>query len=198
MIQTRMTSQRFRDLALIAILLVFVSTVNFSGTTTAQVSGTAEITIKNFGKVNETYYRGAQPKRQEMQQLKRLGIKTVIDLREDKEPHASEWAGGEGLQYFNIQMKPSRAATEEQTAYFMSLVNNPANWPVYVHCKGGRHRTGALTGAYRIAHDGWTADQAFEEMKKYDFNQGFFGGPSAQKKFVFSFYQRHVVNHHQK
>ncbi len=198
MIQTRITSQRFRDLALMAILLVLVSTLSLPGATTAQVSGTAEISIKNFGKVNETYYRGSQPKRQEMQQLKRLGIKTVIDLREDKVAHASEWASGEGMQYFNIEMKPSRAATEEQTAYFMSLVNNPANWPVYVHCKGGRHRTGALTAAYRITHDGWTADQAFEEMKKYDFNDGLFGGPSAQKKFVFSFYQRYVVNHHQK
>jgi protein tyrosine/serine phosphatase len=198
MIQTSMTSQRFRVLALMAILLTLVSAVSFSGTTTAQVSGTAEITIKNFGKINEAYYRGAQPRRQEMQQLKRLGIKTVIDLREDKEAQESEWASGEGLQYFNIDMKPSRAATEEQTAYFMSLVNNPSNWPVYVHCKGGRHRTGALTAAYRITHDGWTADQAFEEMKKYDFDHGFFGGPSAQKKFVFSFYQRYVVNHHQK
>jgi tyrosine-protein phosphatase SIW14 len=198
MIQKSIRSQRLRDLALLLLLLVLVSAGSFSATTPAQVSGTAAITIKNFGRVNETYYRGSQPKRQDMQQLKRLGIKTVIDLREDKEVQASEWASGEGLQYFNIEMKPSRAATEEQTAYFMSLVNNPANWPVYVHCKGGRHRTGALTAAYRIAHDGWTADQAFEEMKKYDFDHGFFGGPSAQKKFVFWYYQRYVVNHHQK
>ena len=97
-----------------------------------------------------------------------------------------------GLQYFNIAMKPSKAATGEQTDYFLSLVKDPANWPVYVHCKGGRHRTGALTAVYRITHDGWTAEQAFEEMEKYDFNDGFFGGPSAQKKFVFNFYERHV------
>jgi uncharacterized protein (TIGR01244 family) len=146
--------------------------------------------IENFGQVNENYYRGAQPFAEDFAQLKKLGIKTVIDLRQDSESEAPEWARSAGMQYFNIPLKASRPATPEQTNYFLKLVNDPNNWPVYVHCKGGRHRTGALTAIYRITHDGWTADQAYEEMKKYDFNQGFFGGPPAQKKFVYSFYQR--------
>lgn len=147
-------------------------------------------TIKNFGKVDDNYFRGSQPSETQIGQLKQLGIKTVIDLRKDKVEGAADWASRAGMQYFNIPLKPSRAATEDQTAYFMSLVNDPANWPVYVHCKGGRHRTGALTAVYRITHDGWTAAEAFKEMEAYDFNDGFFGGPSAQKKFVFNFYER--------
>jgi hypothetical protein len=48
-----------------------------------------------------------------------------------------------------------------------------------------------MTAVYRITHDGWTAEQVFEEMKKYDFEDGFFGGgPAAQKKFVFDFYEQ--------
>jgi protein tyrosine/serine phosphatase len=62
-----------------------------------------------------------------------------------------------------------------------------------VHCKGGRHRTGALTAIYRITHDGWTADQAYKEMKEYEFEHGFFGGPSAQKHYVYSFYERRAA-----
>jgi protein tyrosine/serine phosphatase len=58
-----------------------------------------------------------------------------------------------------------RPATEEQTASFLKLVNDAANWPVYVHCKGGRHRTGELTAIYRITNEGWTADQTYQEMK---------------------------------
>src|SRR5688500_6110389 len=151
---------------------------------------TAPGIIKNFGRVNDNYYRCAQPNAQGFVHLKSLGIKTVIDLRKDSESEASEWARASGLQYFNIPLKASRAATEEQTSYFLKLVNDRNNWPVYVHCKGGRHRTGALTAIYRITNDGWTADQAFDEMKRYDFNHGFFGGPSAQKKFVYSYYLR--------
>jgi protein tyrosine/serine phosphatase len=147
--------------------------------------------IKNFGKVNENYYRGSQPTAEQFAQLKGLGVKTVIDLRKDQVSEEPEWVRANGMQYFHIPMKASRPATEEQTDYFLKLVNDPANWPVYVHCKGGRHRTGALTAIYRITHDGWTADQAYEEMKQYDFNSGFFGGPAAQKKYVYSFYERH-------
>lgn len=154
--------------------------------------------VENFGKVNDNYYRGAQPDATGFAQLKRLGIKTVIDLRLDSRAEEPDQVRALGMQYFNIPLKASRAATPDQTAYFLKLVNDPANSPVYVHCKGGRHRTGALTGVYRIAHDGWTADQAYDEMKKYDFNNGFFGGPSAQKSFVYSFYEQHTAANRQK
>lgn len=172
----------------------FVIILGFLTLTSAAVlprgSAFPNVTIKNFGKVNDHYYRGSQPNAGEFAQLKGLGIKTVIDLRKDNEPGAAEWARNTGLQYFLIPLKPSSPATEEQTKYFLSLVNDSANFPVYVHCKGGRHRTGALTAVYRITHDGWTADQAYIEMKQYDFNHGFFGGPRAQKTFVYSFYDR--------
>ena len=148
---------------------------------------------KNFGRINENYFRGSQPTVDEYARLKQLGIKTVVDLRIDSEPGEPERVLGLGMQYFNIPLKASKPASEEQTAYFLKLVNDPQNWPVYVHCKGGRHRTGALTAVYRITHDNWTADQAWEEMKSYDFDQGLFGGPKAQKKFVYSFYQRRAA-----
>jgi protein tyrosine/serine phosphatase len=148
--------------------------------------------IKNFGKVNENYYRGSQPTDKEFADLKALGIKTVIDLRKDSEAQEPERVRSLAMQYFNIPLKASQPATEEQTDYFLKLVNDPRNWPVYVHCKGGRHRTGALTAVYRITHDGWTADRAYEEMKQYEFEQGFFGGPAAQKKYIYSFYERHA------
>lgn len=147
--------------------------------------------IKNFGKVNDNYFRGSQPTKPQVAALKAMGVKTIIDLRKDYVPEARQWATEQGLNYFNLPLLPGRRATKEQTEYFLRLVNDPANAPVYVHCKGGRHRTGAMTAVYRITHDGWTAEQAFEEMLKYDFNDGFFGGgPSAQKKFVFEFYEQ--------
>ena len=155
----------------------------------AHVPSYPGISIENFGKVNDHYYRGSQPEREQFAELKRLGIKTVIDLRKDNKAAAEGWARDSGLKYFQIPLKASTPASEEQISYFLSLVNDPANWPVYVHCKGGRHRTGALTAVYRITHDGWTADQAYNEMKEYDFNNGLFGGPGAQKKFVYSFYE---------
>jgi len=171
----------------------FVLLLALTGVITSAQKAVTRPPIKNFGKVNDNYFRGSQPTQAQMAQLKAMGVKTIVDLRKDYVPAAREWAKELGLNYFNIPLLPGRAATKEQTDYFLSLVNDPANGPVYVHCKGGRHRTGALTGVYRISHDGWTAEQAFEEMKKYDFDDGwgFMGGPSSQKKFVFRFYEEY-------
>ena len=148
----------------------------------------APISIKNFGKVNDKYYRGSQPDANQFEGLKRLGIKTVIDLRKDRVEEASKWAGAAGLEYINIPLTTKRAATEQQTAEFLKLVNDPAKLPVYVHCKGGRHRAGQMTAIYRITNDGWTAEQAYQEMKKYDFEDSWFY-PRPLKKYVFSYYE---------
>lgn len=155
----------------------------------AQSTAPPAISIKNFGKVNENYYRGSQPDAAEFQDLKRLGVKTVIDLRKDRVEEAPEWARAAGLQYVNIPLTTKRPATETQTAEFLQLVNDPANWPVFVHCKGGRHRTGEMTAIYRITHDGWTGDQAYAEMKKFDFEDSLFY-PRSLKKYVFSYYEQ--------
>lgn len=185
----------YRSFSLIALALALAGATAVG---TGQVKTRPSGPVENFGKVNDNYYRGAQPDAASFNELKRLGVKTVIDLRKDSRVEAPEQVKSLGMQYFNIPMKASKAATAEQTEFFLKLVNDPANWPVYVHCKGGRHRTGALTAVYRITHDGWNADQAWAEMKKYDFDDGFFGGPAAQKKFVFSFYQQHTTTPPQK
>lgn len=148
--------------------------------------------IKNFGKVNDNYFRGAQPGPEGFAELKRLGVKTVIDLRKDSKREAPEWARAAGVRYINLPLVASRPATEAETEQFLRLVNDPENWPVFVHCKGGRHRTGALTAVYRITHDNWTADRAFQEMLDYDFDNGSFlgggDGRARQKKYVYDFY----------
>ena len=63
--------------------------------------------------------------------------------------------------------------SKDKVAQFLEIVNDPANQPVYVHCQGGRHRTGVMTAVYRMTNDRWTADQAFAEMKKYRYGADF-------------------------
>lgn len=147
--------------------------------------------IKNFGKVNDNYFRGSQPNRAHLAALKAMGVKTIIDLRRDFVAAERQWARELGLEYFNLPLKPYQPATKEQTEYFLRLVNDPKNGPVYVHCRGGQHRTGAMTAVYRITHDDWTAEQAYDEMKKYDFNHDRLGGPPKQKEFVFKFFEQY-------
>ena len=143
----------------------------------------AAITIENFGQVSDTYYRGSQPMGDDYAALKALGVKTIIDLTEEDDKGGA--ARRAGLQFVQIPMSSTTAPSEAQVEQFLSIVNDPAQQPVYVHCKGGRHRTGTLTAVYRMANEGWTADRAYEEMLKYDFDYGF--GHGGQKKFVFAY-----------
>jgi protein tyrosine/serine phosphatase len=172
------------------LLLALIATALPVGQSSAQsVRQSSPIAIEIFVMYNHNFSRGSQPAAEHLKDLKRLGVKTIIDLRKDQKDEAPGWASAAELQYVNIPLTTKRPATEEQTAQFLKLINDPANWPVYVHCKGGRHRTGEMTAIYRITHDGWTGDQAYEEMKKYDFKDSIFY-PRALKKYVFSYYER--------
>lgn len=161
-------------------------------TAQAQSQRDLAVDIENFGRINERFYRGAQPDRNGFAQLKSLGVKTVIDLREDREPEAAGWVRGLGMQYFNIPLLSTRPATDEQSAYFLKLANDPNNWPVYVHCAGGRHRTGEMTALYRITNDGWTADRAYQEMKQFKWYS--WGGRGPLKDYVYDYYNRYATS----
>ena len=156
-----------------------------SSNTTATASKTPTIGIDNFGRISETYFRGAQPDGQDYSDLAALGVKMVIDLQADGlaiERHLVESAG---MKFFRIPMTTRKAPTSDDLSQFLQLVNDPANQPVYVHCAGGRHRTGVMTAVYRMTHDGWNSDRAFKEMKQYDFGADFLHPEF--KRFVYGY-----------
>jgi protein tyrosine/serine phosphatase len=131
--------------------------------------GNAAVTIDNFGQVNDHIYRGGQPKGEHFKQLAVMGVKTVLDLRGDAEPGSKTDAEQAGLRYINLPLTPKRYPQADAATRFLEIVNDQANWPVFVHCAGGRHRTGAMIAVYRMTMDNWTVDQAYNEMKQYDF-----------------------------
>ena len=151
-----------------------------------------KVTIKNFGQMDERFYRGAQPKEDEYAELAALGIKTVIDLREDVEPYSKTQAEAAGLRYVNIPMIAKKYPESAQVDQFIKLVDDPTTGKFYVHCAGGRHRTGAMGAVYRFNHYNWNFDQVYAEMKKYDFYTRW--GHGDFKKFV----QDYAASHQNK
>src|SRR5262245_26727927 len=134
----------------------------------------SKVQIDIFGQINNNYYRGAQPEGRDYADLASLGVKMLINLTsDDAEANEKAMAERAGMKYVQIPMTTHTAPTAEQLTHFLALVNDPANQPIYVHCVGGRHRTGVMTAAYRMTQDGWTSDRAFAEMKKYKFGADF-------------------------
>jgi len=136
-------------------------------------STSSNIQIDNFGRVTANYYRGAQPEGRDYADLAAFGIKTVIDLTQDGDARESATVQRLGMKFFRIPMTTHETPSPAKLAQFLRLVDDPANRPVYVHCQGGRHRTGVMTAVYRMTDEGWTADQAFAEMKQYKFGPDF-------------------------
>lgn len=153
------------------------------------------VDIENFGKVNDHLYRGSQPKSGNYQQLAALGIKTIVDLREDADRGAQADAARAGLRYINLPMKEKSYPQASTAARFLEIANDQANWPVFVHCAGGRHRTGVMTAVYRMSVDGWNIDQAYKEMKQFDFYTSW--GHGCYKDYVYDYY-RDLQGHAQK
>src|SRR5712692_8348078 len=137
------------------------------------VNRRSNIQIDNFGRVNANYYRGAQPEGHDYADLAAFGIKTVIDLTRDGDAQEPAIVQRLGMKFYRIPMTTHETPSSAKLAQFLKLVEDPVNQPVYVHCQGGRHRTGVMTAVYRMTDEGWTADQAFAEMKQYKFGPDF-------------------------
>ena len=143
---------------------------------------TSNITIKNFGQMDERFFRGAQPKENEYKELAALGIKTIIDLRDDPKDYEKASAEAVGMRYVNIGMSDKEYPAAAKIEEFLKLVDDPLTGKFYVHCAGGRHRTGVMGAVYRFNHYGWDYDKTYAEMKKFDFYSRW--GHGDLKKFV--------------
>src|SRR4026208_1941591 len=132
-------------------------------------SALSRISIGNFGRINDHYFRGSQPKGADYRARAALGVKTVIDLQKDGPSNEAGLVGAAGMKFVRIGMTTSQAPTDAQIAQFFEIVTSRANQPVCVHCAGGRHRTGTMTALYRMTFDGWNPAQAYSEMKQYRF-----------------------------
>lgn len=141
----------------------------------AQAPAGPDIKIYNFAKVNDAYYRGGQPLERDFADLQALGVKTIINLTNEDDGRQEERALAElhGMRYVHIPMTTRTPPTDEQIAFFMAIVDSGDGQPVYVHCVGGRHRTGVMTAVYRMTKDGLTGDEAFKEMKRYKYGPDF-------------------------
>ena len=147
----------------------------------------SNIKINNFGQMDERFYRGARPKQKDFQALKDLGIQTVIDLT-DNTPKEKGYVEALGMTYVNIAIPDKKDTTNEQIDQFLKLVNDPATGKFYVHCAGGRHRTGVMGAVYRFNNYQWNFEQVYTEMKNFDFYTS--NGHGGQKRFVENYAQR--------
>jgi protein tyrosine/serine phosphatase len=167
-------------------LLALIAILSLAAVASAQENSNANVKIKNFGQMDDRFYRGAQPGEKDYKDLAQLGIHTVIDLRDDPEPYEKPMVESLGMTYVHIPMTAKKYPTPEALEQFLKTVNDPNTGKFYVHCAGGRHRTGVMGAVYRFKFYNWDFEQVYKEMKQYDFYTRF--GHGAFKDFVEDYY----------
>jgi len=122
--------------------------------------------IANLHKVSDELYRGGQPSAEGMRQLEKLGVKTIVNLRSFHSDR--DEMKGTKMGYEHIYMKTWHPE-EKEVVRFLKIVADSNSTPVFVHCMFGADRTGTMCAIYRVAVQGWSKDEAIEEMRKGGF-----------------------------
>jgi len=125
--------------------------------------------IENFDQVDAHVYRGAQPTDEGFRYLAKLGVKTIIDLREaDDRAKAEERVVTQaGMKYANVPMTGLTPPTLAEITRILAIMGGSSDEPVFVHCKRGADRTGAVIAAYHINYNGWDNARALKDAKAH-------------------------------
>jgi protein tyrosine/serine phosphatase len=138
--------------------------------------------LPNLFKVSETLYRGAQPTKIGVEELKKMGIKTVINFRETESDYVILLHSS--ITYYHLPMN-AFFPSKEKYKRFLEIVSDPKNLPAFVHCRHGADRTGAAIALYRIKIQKWDPEEAIKEMINGGF--GFHKIHNHLKRFVRKF-----------
>lgn len=126
------------------------------------------IGLSNFAEVSPNLFRGAQPGADGLKQLKQMGVGIVIDMRSTKSQHEEKAVSELGMRYVSIPWH-CPFPTDKTFADFLKVIRENPETKIFVHCRLGDDRTGMAIASYRMAVQGWSADEALKEMKDFGF-----------------------------
>lgn len=129
--------------------------------------------IPKFFKVDDGVFRGAQPEDEiDYDFLKAHGVKSILNLRRTKAAIRTEGleASKRGMGFLSVPMKSFFSPGNKAVNAALAFVTDPANQPVFVHCRKGKDRTGLVIGLYRVHVQGWDPHEAYKEMRSFGFN----------------------------
>ncbi len=125
--------------------------------------------MHQFRKIADGIYIGAQPTEQDLQDSKRHGIRTVIDLRLPAETAGLNAARVQacGMEYVNVPVNKASLSVGQIDDLVEIMDDKPG--PYLVHCATGARAAMLLALAEARKH-GWTAERAFEEARNMGFD----------------------------
>jgi tyrosine-protein phosphatase SIW14 len=145
--------------------------------------------MRNFAVVEEgVLYRSGQLTPQALDQVAReRNIRTLVTLRTTRvigklppDTWEEDYCQSHGLKHVRIVPRVwgaderGEVPAEQTVQEFLQVMDDPANYPVLVHCFAGIHRTGMMCAVFRMDYQGWNVDRAIQEMQHYGYEPAYF------------------------
>ncbi len=136
----------------------------------------ASTAIHNWHKIHDGLYRSRQPDRKGFEAAKKMGIRTIVNLRSSHSD--AKLVEGLGFNLVEIPMLAYDLSEDRILAALKAIQAGPQ--PVLVHCQQGSDRAGVVSATYRVVVQGWTKDEAIDELKNggYGFHRYYLNIPA--------------------
>ena len=121
----------------------------------------------NLYQMTPTLYRSALPNSNALPVLEQLRIGTVINFLPESD---APWLKASDIKQVQLTYRTNHVDDSDVLAALRAIQEAEANGPVLMHCKHGSDRTGLMAAMYRVVVQGWSKEDALNEM-----TQGGFG-----------------------
>ncbi|KWF03340.1 dual specificity protein phosphatase family protein [Burkholderia pseudomultivorans] len=125
--------------------------------------GMTDTRVNNLYRITPSLYRSAQLSRADVPQLEKLGIRKVISFRAF---HSDDSVlAGTQITMLRIPINTWHIRDQDMVAALKALRTADQDGPVLIHCQHGADRTGLVSALYRVVYQGWTREQALDELQ---------------------------------
>jgi protein tyrosine/serine phosphatase len=118
--------------------------------------------IDNLHRITPSLYRSAQMAPKDIAQLRALGIRKIVSFRSF---HSDEsMLANSGITLVRVRVNTWNIRDDDMIAALKALRDVDRDGPVLIHCQHGADRTGLVSALYRVVYQGWTTQQAEDEL----------------------------------
>ncbi|WP_339538803.1 phosphatase domain-containing protein [Pseudomonas sp. RA_15y_Pfl2_54] len=122
----------------------------------------------NLFQMSPTLYRSALPDSGAVPLLKNLKVATVINFLPEAD---SRWLSEPGINQVQLSYRTNHVDDSDVLKTLRAIQSAEAKGPVLMHCKHGSDRTGLMAAMYRVVVQGWSKEDALNEMTQGGFGE---------------------------
>ncbi|WEK10008.1 MAG: tyrosine-protein phosphatase [Candidatus Pseudomonas colombiensis] len=122
----------------------------------------------NLYQMSPTLYRSALPDKGAVPLLEKLKVGTVITFLPESD---ADWLSSPGIKQVQLPYRTNHVDDADVLAALRAIQEAESQGPVLMHCKHGSDRTGLMSAMYRVVVQGWSKEDALNEMTQGGFGE---------------------------